>query len=232
MTLVRGQAANAYNQPQEPSTLRMWKQYRKDPVPPMEPKLESFERTMVFVSSKTRPVIFISDYLRAATPTTYDWLLHALNKMGVEDDSGVIRVKDGPARLVVRVIASGPVRFSQTDQFSVLPVRGDTPDTAETEEQRKARFPDQWHLMAKTQEPAREARFLAVMVPYRESEKEPVSELLEGDGVRGFSVDGARIAAWWGAGERGNIRLKGLSGEGRTVVEATQGASTHTVIGR
>jgi len=184
-----------------------------------------------FCLIKTGPVL-ISNYVRAATPTTYDWLLHALNKMGVEDDSGVIRVKDGPARLVVRVIASGPVRFSQTDQFSVLPVRGDTPDTAETEEQRKARFPDQWHLMAKTQEPAREARFLAVMVPYRESEKEPVIELLEGDGVRGFSVDGARIAAWWGAGERGNIRLKGLSGEGRTVVEATQGASTHTVIGR
>jgi hypothetical protein len=210
----------------------MWTHHLKDPVPPMEPKVESFERTMVFVSSKTRPVFFISDYVRAASPTTYDWLLHALSKMGVEDSSGIIRVKDGPARLVMRVIASGPVRFSQTDQFSVLPVRGDTPDTAETEEQRKARFPDQWHLTAKTQEPAREARFLAVMVPYRESEKEPVIELLEGPDVRGFSVDGARIAAWWGAGERGSIQLKDLSGEGRTVVQATQGTSTHKLIGR
>ncbi|MCX6623088.1 MAG: heparinase II/III family protein [Acidobacteria bacterium] len=232
VTLVRGQAAAAYNQPQEPSTLRMWAEHVKEPVPPMEPKVESFERTMVFVSSKTRPVIFLSDYVRAAAPTTYDWLLHALSEMGVEDGSGVIRVKDGPARLVVRVIASGPVRFSQTNQFRVLPVFGDTPDTAETEEQRKVRYPDQWHLTAKTQEPSREARFLAVMVPYRESEKEPSIELMEGADVRGFRVDGASIAAWWGAGERGSIALKGLSGEGRTVVQATEGTTTHTVIGR
>ncbi|MBE0656107.1 MAG: DUF4962 domain-containing protein [Bryobacteraceae bacterium] len=232
VTLARGQAANAYNQPLEPGTMQLWKQHRKDPIPPMEPKLESFERTMVFVSSKTRPVIFISDYLRAAAPTTYDWLLHALSKMGVEDGSGVIRVKDGHARLVVRIISSSPIRFSQTDQFSVLPVRGDTPDTFETEEQRKARFPDQWHLTAKTQQPAREARFLAVLVPYRESEKEPVIELLESNGARGFSVDGASIAAWWGEGERGNIRLKGMSGEGRTVVQAVDGTRTHTVVDR
>ncbi|HNY38830.1 MAG TPA: DUF4962 domain-containing protein [Bryobacteraceae bacterium] len=232
VTLVRGQAANAYNQPQEPGTQNLWKQHRKDPIPPMEPKLESFERTMVFVSSKTRPVIFISDYLRSAAPATYDWLLHALSKMGVEDDSGIIRVKDGPARLVVRIISSAPVRFSQTDQFSVLPVRGDTPDTAETEEQRKARFPDQWHLTAKTQEPAREARFLAVMVPYRETEAEPVIELMEGQDARGFVVDGVKVAAWWGAGERGRIQLKGLSGEGRTVVQATQDGTAHIVIGQ
>ena len=221
ITLARGQAAAAYNQPQEAGTLKLWAQHIQDPVPPMEPKLESFERTMAMVNLKNRPVFFVSDSLRADAPTTYEFLLHALNRMGVEDKDGIIRVKDGPARLVVRVIASGPIGITQTDRFRVKPVYGDTPDTAETEEQRLVRYPNQWHLLAKTQTPAKEARFLAVMVPYRESEPEPSIEVTGSGDVRGFRVDGARIEVRWAPGEKG-----------RVTVEAVEGGRTTTVVDR
>ncbi len=232
ITLVRGQAADAYNQPQEASTLRLWKEYLKEPVPPMDPKLESFERTMVFVNLKDRPVFFVSDYIRSASPTTYDWLLHAVNQMAIDGKTGIIRANNGPARLAVRMISSVPVELSQNNRFRVLPVFGDTPDTAETEEQRLKRYPDQWHLTARTTQPASEARFLVVMTPYRESEPEPSIELMEGAGARGLRVAGATAAVWWRTGERGAIRLKGISGQGRIVVSAEEDNTRTTVIGR
>ncbi len=56
VTIVRGQAAKSYNVPQQASVLRQWGEWSKVPVPPMDPKLESFERTVAFVASKKRPV--------------------------------------------------------------------------------------------------------------------------------------------------------------------------------
>jgi len=214
LTIVRGQAAKAYNIPQTDGVLKLWAERLKEPVPPMEPKVETFERTLVFVSSKTRPVLFIQDYVRTDGPATVDWLLHALNQMQTDQAAGVIRVRDGDARAVVRVISSERLRFSQTDRFNIEATFGEDPGTAGTEAERKKRYPNQWHLNARTEKPASEIRFLAVVVPSRASEKEPPIESLESAGARGFRVAGSEVTASWGAGE---VRLVVKAPDGSTL---------------
>lgn len=222
VTIVRGQAAGAYNRPQPAGTLKLWAQHLTEPVPPMEPALESFERTLAFVGSKPRPLLVVYDHLRASAPTTFDYLLHALNRMATDAPSGIIRVRDGDARLVARLAASVPYSFSQKTGFPVPPEVAENTAYIEAEKERKARFPDQWHLAARTHEPAREVKFLAVMVPYRASEREPEITPLESCGARGFRVAGVEVAAWWGAGERGSISLGALSGSGRLILKVPE----------
>ena len=169
VTIVRGQAAGAYNLPQPPSLARLWTELLKEPVPPMEPKLETFERTLTFDGSKTRPSLIVQDYLRASAPATFDWLLHALNRMEIDEDAGAITLRDGEARLAVRLVSSVPLRFSQRTGFPIKPEFAE--NTAYVD---SAKFPDHWHLTASTQTPAREVKFRAVLVPYRTSEPPPV----------------------------------------------------------
>jgi hypothetical protein len=219
VTIVRGQAANAYNRPPSAGTLKLWAQHLTEPVPPMEPALESFERTLAFVGSKPRPFLVVCDHLRAGAPTTFDYLLHALNRMETGSSSGLIRLRDGDARLIIRLLSTTPFELSQHTGFPVPPEVAENTAYIEAENERKARFPDQWHLTARTQAPASEIKFLAVMVPYRASEREPEIAPVESPSARGFRVAGVEVAAWWGPGEHGAISLGSLTGSGRLLLK-------------
>jgi hypothetical protein len=85
VTMARGQAAKAYNIPQSEGVVRQWSEWSKEPRPPLEPKVENFERTVAFVASKARPVFVVYDHVRTDAPATFDWLLHALNQMKLDD---------------------------------------------------------------------------------------------------------------------------------------------------
>jgi hypothetical protein len=229
LTLVRGQAAKAYNMPLSQGVINLWQKTLKEPVPPMTPEVETFERTLAFVGSKSRPVLVVHDYLKTEGPTTFDWLLHALNQMETDSRTGSIWVRDGGARLVVRLIASRPVAFSQTNRFTVAPeIEGSS--CADTPEECAKRFAPQWHLTAKTQAPAEEMRFLAVMAPYRETERQPEIETFNGADAVGFRVAGTEVAAWWGAGRTGKIEAGGLSGEGRVVIKVEEAGKVSEVV--
>lgn len=226
VTLVRGQAANAYNLPQPEGTARLWRKLLKEPLPPMDPKVESFERTLAFVASSTRPVLVVHDYVKTEGPAKFDWLLHALNRMEAESGSGTIEIEDGDVKVAVRLVASVPFRFSQTNKFAIPPEAAS--NTAYI--LGKASFADQWHLRATTETPEDEIKFLAVFVPYRDSEPQPKIEVLRGESTIGFRVDGADVAAWWGDGSQGKISAGGVKGEGRLVVDVKEpGQPTHVV---
>lgn len=229
ITLVRGQAAQAYNQAFSDGFLKLWRKSLKEPLPNMTPEVDSFERTLAFVGSKEKPVLVVHDYLKTAAPATFDWLLHALSRMETDARNGTIWVRDGDARLVVRVISTRGLAFSQTDRFSPMPeIEGS--GCADKPKDCAARFAGQWHLAARTQAPADEIRFLAVMAPFRASEKEPAIETFrEGDSV-GFRVAGTEVAAWWGAGKTGKIAAGGISGEGRMVVRVKDSAGSASVV--
>jgi hypothetical protein len=226
VTLVRAEAGQAYNYPQTSMTLRQWKKHLKEPVPPMEPKAETIERTLAFVASKSRPVLVIHDYLRTASETGFDWLLHALSRMETNGGNGAIQVRDGDARLAVRLVATVPYEFSQTDGFPIAPERATNTAYILVDKP----FVNQWHLKATTAKPAREMKFLAVMVPYRASEPTPDIVPLEGAGITGFRVAGTEVAAWWGEGFRGKISLGALAGDGRFVLRVTENGKVSTVV--
>lgn len=216
VTVVRGQAAGAYNLPQPPGIARLWQKHLREPIPPMDPEMKNFERTLAFVASDTRPILVVHDSLNTAGPARFSWLLHALNRMETDSRNGTVFVRDGDARLVVRLVASVPFRFGQHSGFPIKPefsantayVLGDEP------------FADQWHLQATTGQLSDEVKFLAVFVPYRASEPEPKIELLNADHAIGFRVAGTEVAAWWGAGSRGKIEASGITGEGRLAINA------------
>jgi hypothetical protein len=205
---------------------RVWQKTLKEPLPLMEPKVETFERSIAFVGSKTRPVLVVHDYLKTSAPATFDWLLHAVKQMETDERSGSIFVRNDDARMVVRLVASTPYRFAQRTGFPVRPEAATNTAYVTGE----AAFPDQWHLNAATRQPVQEIKFLAILVPYRASEQQPeIVPLKTGDSV-GFRVAGTEIAAWWGAGHSGKISAGELGGEGRFVLKVSDNGNTSTVL--
>ena len=220
VTLVRGQAAKAYNVPPGREVIELWRKHLTEPLPPMEPRVESFERTLAFVASKERPVLFVLDYLKTGAPATMDWLLHAHHRMEVDGTAASVTISRGKARLAVKLLATVPLEFNQFGGFPVKP------------EERAAGSPDQWHLTARTKIGAAEVKFLAVLVPYREGETAPEIAAIAGPRAAGFRIGDTRIAAWWGSGEKGTIRLGELSGDGRLVIHVKNAGRPETVVSR
>jgi hypothetical protein len=173
----------------------------------------------------------VHDYLKTDGPATFDWLLHAVNRMETDSRTGTVWVRDGNARLVARVVSSRGLAFSQTGRFAVAPeIEGSA--CADRPKECAARFADQWHLAAKTQSPADEIRFLAIMAPYREGEKEPAIETFESADAFGLRVAGTEVAAWWGAGKTGRIAAGDLAGEGRLVVKVDEAGEITRIVAR
>ena len=181
----------------------------------MEPKVESCERTLAFVGSKSRPVLVVYDDVRTSAPTTFDWLLHTLNRMQVKESDGTILVEDGDARMAVRLIATTPCRYSQTGEFPIAPEE----PTSTAYILSKDTYSNQWHFTASTTGAVQEVKFLAVLVPYRASEPPPRIVPLGDGSTAGFRLDDVEVAAWWGSGPRGKINAKGLVGDGRLVLK-------------
>jgi hypothetical protein len=218
VTVVRGQAAHAYNLPMRESVLKAWREHLKEPAPPLDPAVKSFERTVAFVASKTRPVFVVYDHVETEGPATFEWLLHALRRMEMDAKKGAVTIRNEEARLAVRLLATEPYQFAQSSKFPVAP------------EERAAGSPEQWHLTARTKKPAAEAKFLAVLVPYRASEKEPAIEKLEGPNATGFRVGDTEVAVWWGSKETGRIQIGDLQAEGRLTLRTSAGGEPAAVV--
>lgn len=224
ITLVRGQAAEAYNLPQPEYVTTLWQKLLKEPVPSMEPRVESFERTLVFIGSHTRPVIIVSDYLKASAAANFDWLLHTLNSMETDAGTGSISVRSGSVRLAVRLVSTGPLTFSQSSGFPIPPET--VTDTAYPNPPKET----QWHLSAHSEQAAPEIKFLAVLVPYRASEPEPAMEALQSSNARGFRAGGCEVAVWWGQGNAGDISLHDLAGKARLLVRVLEDGKSQTLV--
>jgi hypothetical protein len=198
VTTVRGEAAGGYNLPQPPSLASLWTQRLKEPVPPMEPALESFERTLAFAAAPGRPVLVVHDWLRAAAPATFDWLLHSLQRMAVDPEAGALTLSDGDARAAVRLVASVPLRYDQRSGFPIPPEK--ITNTAYV--LGKEEFAEQWHLAATTVRPERDMKFVAVFVPYRASERPPEIAVTRGAASVGFRVGAVEVSAGWAEGDK------------------------------
>ncbi|MCW5977112.1 MAG: DUF4962 domain-containing protein [Bryobacteraceae bacterium] len=218
VTIVRGQAAQAYNVAPDAGIVEMWRKHLTEPLPPMEPKVDSFNRTLVFIASRERPILFVHDYLKTAAPATSDWLLHSLNRMEVDAASASATVSAGKARMAVKLLATVPLEFSQFGGFPVKP------------EERAAGSPDQWHLSARGTGQTDEVKFLAALVPYREGERPPAIETIGGKRGVGFKIGNTEIAAYWGLLETGEIQAGDLQGPGRLIVRVVDDGQPRTIV--
>ena len=108
-------------------------------------RLKKFVRHIYY----DRPHDFlIIDELEAPEPVRFDWLLHALEKMEIDDETRTVTIKRGKARLTVQFLCPESLSFSQNDKFSVDPGPG---------------YPDQWHLSVSTTEKSEAEVFMVRM---------------------------------------------------------------------
>jgi hypothetical protein len=152
-------------------------------------KLKRFRRHVVHV----KPGVFVMfDDLEATKPATFQWLLHAYEKIGVEESSRTLRVNRDPAAMEVRFLLPSALSFSQTDQYEPDVERIRHPDAKNT-----------WHLTAGTTEPSATMQFVTVLLPYRNGNEAslPKAELARDDGaltVKLTSPDGSQDSITFG----------------------------------
>lgn len=131
--------------------------------------LNKFQRHVIHI----RPGVYvIYDDLEAPEPVTFEWWLHALSKMSVNESKKSIIISEGNARLKVNFLQSGKLNFNQ---FSVFP------DPPENRGDSTPEYKDQWHITASTVSKGTKAQFITVLVPFKK-DKEPdisVGKLVE-----------------------------------------------------
>jgi hypothetical protein len=152
--------------------------------------LEKFHRHVIHI----RPGIFIIyDDLEASDPVTFEWWLHALSEMDVDQTEKSIVISQGDAGLKVKFL-QGELIF---DQFTGFP---HPPEfiayTDNTMPQYTTRLEDQWHLTGSTISRNHTAKFISVLVPFKQGRKPKISagRVLDDPGEVSveFSIDGKR----------------------------------------
>ncbi len=186
--------------------------------------MEKFCRHVVHV----RPGVFVMfDDLRAAKPAEFQWLLHAYNKIEVDEANQMLRITNTPAAMNVRLLLPEEVSFSQTDKYEPEP------------ESTARSWKNTWHLSASTVDAAQSATFLSVFLPFREGAEDelPKVERLTGEGAVGVRLawpDGAvdmvgfrtdreaKIVRCGGMESDGVVFARGVDSEGHTVRKIEQ----------
>ena len=142
-------------------------------------KLKQFRRHVVHV----RPGVFvICDDLVAAKPATFQWLLHAHEKIGVDEPQHLLTIQHDPAAMEVRLLLPANLAFSQNDQYEPEPERI-----------KRGEIKNTWHLTAATTAPSDTGRFLSVLTPHRAGSGSPVTKtkLVQGNGAAGVRLQAA-----------------------------------------
>lgn len=144
--------------------------------------VDQFTRHILFVKPH---LIIIVDELATPEPQTFEWWLHAEEEMRI-DGQHDIGLEIGDVRCSVNMLAPEGLALTQTDQFDPPP--------------RERIKLTQWHLTAKTQEPATSMRFVTVLRPWRAGERPRMDAQCEvteeACAVRAAVEDGEVIAVW------------------------------------
>ena len=184
-----------------------WHYALGDATPAYGGRLARWQRHIVFLRPRDEgmtPIVVIFDDLAAPKPATFQWWLHALEQMQVDETKQTARIVRGGAQLDVHFLAPTGLRFSQTDQFTAPPERD---------------YPNQWHLTAETTEPMESCRFLTVLLPQRADRQQAAGvKLVQAADALGaeITVAGKRhvVAFRTGARTAGRIEVGELSDDG------------------
>lgn len=172
-----------------------------------EGRVDRFWRHLWFVKPN---LIFIYDQVEAPAPATYDWLLHTLQEMEVDEEGRRVRVPAPTAEMWVSFVHPAELTFGLTDQFTVPP------------EDRDAHKPNQWHLNATTTAADGRGRFLTVLAPRPASASgEPplATEALPVENGHGAKVawEGAEYTVAFRDSDSQALRAAGLVTDGAAV---------------
>ncbi|MBN2293440.1 MAG: DUF4962 domain-containing protein [Pirellulales bacterium] len=119
-----------------------------------------------------RPGTFvIIDELAAPKPTSFEWNLHALEKMSIDADKQLVRIHRDKSALLANFVEPAGLSFTQTDQFTPPPEYGGA---------------NQWHLTATTpKNPA--SVFFVVMQTHTVDQTPTTIQRISQDGCKGVT---------------------------------------------
>jgi len=126
-----------------------------------EPALERFTRDIIFVKPE---LVIVYDRLEAGEPATYEYWLHAINKIDVESQHN-IRVRSEDVVCDIDFLTPSALTFRQTDQYDPNPI----PSIKLRE----------WHLTATTEGKKKQIEFVTLYRPHRLKDIVPDESSLE-----------------------------------------------------
>jgi hypothetical protein len=116
-----------------------------------ETPLERFTRAIIFVKPD---IVIVYDRLKASEPSTYEYWLHAINKIDIKDQHQ-IQVRNDGVVCDIDFLTPSSLSFEQTDQYDPNP-----------RPRIKLR---EWHLTAATSEKSKRMEFVTLYRPHKVS---------------------------------------------------------------
>jgi len=194
MDIVVGEAAQAY----EPAIL------------------ERFTRAIIFVKPE---LVVVYDRLQAKEPSTFEYWLHAVNKIDVEYQRN-IQVRNNNVVCDIDLLAPLGLSFKQTDQYDSNP--------------RPRITLREWHLTATTPEKKKQVEFVAIYRPHRIEDqipKEANLEQIEGGYTLRVKLSDGEFVALLPTDDRAFLKAQGLESKGAIKAQVKQAGKSAQIIG-
>jgi len=164
-----------------------------------EPPLERFTRAIIFVKPD---LIVIYDRLEAREPSTYEYWLHAINKIDI-DNQHRIQVKNGDVVCDIDFLTPRGLTFEQTNQYDPNP--------------RPRITLREWHLTATTPEKSKRMQFVTLYHPYKvrnNIDSEATLRPIPGGYVLKVSQSGQKLTALLPADDTATLEADNLKTTG------------------
>ncbi len=169
-----------------------------------EPPLKRFTRAIIFVKPE---LVVVYDRLQTKEPATFEYWLHAVNKISV-DGQHKIQVRNGDAACEIDFLRPTGLSFEQTDQYDPNP-----------RPRIKLR---EWHLTATTPKKSKRMEFVTLYRPHRIESQAPRDASLEeiaGGYVLKVKLSDGRLTALLGSEDGAVLKAGGLESKGPIKVE-------------
>jgi hypothetical protein len=171
-------------------------------------RLVRCKRHVAFVKGKSPPVLVLYDDLEAAEPSTFQFMLHALQEFKVDEQAATLVAERAKAGVLVRYLPAAPLSFRQWDGYNPKPNKD---------------FPNQWHVEAGTRDKQKQVEMLTVLVPYRAGKRPGCkADRIESAGAVGvrLAIDGKPIdVAFRREGATGDVSWGGRKLSGPVLVK-------------
>jgi hypothetical protein len=165
-----------------------------------EPPLERFTRSIIFVKPE---LVVVYDRLNTGRPSTFEYWLHAVNKIDVENQRN-IRVRNDDVVCDVDFLIPTGLTFEQTNQYDPNP-----------RPRIKLR---EWHLTAKTEGKKRQMEFVTLYHPHRLVDKTTVRaslEQIEGGYLLRARMPSGEFSALLPTSDEVTMKADGLESKGK-----------------
>jgi hypothetical protein len=181
-----------------------------------EPPLERFTRSIIFVKPE---LVVVYDRLDAGRTATFEYWLHAVNKIDVDNQRNIRVINDDVVCDVDFLIPTG-LTFDQTNQYDPNP-----------RPRIKLR---EWHLTAKTEAKKRQIEFVTLYHPHRLSDRVTIRaslEQIEGGYLLKAKMPSGELLSLLPTSEKTTMKADGLESKGKIKCRLAKTNGQNLIVG-